>query len=31
MKRLFMIAGMMAAFLLVVVTASAQNPNFAGT
>lgn len=31
MKRLFMIAGMMAAFLLVVVTASAQNANFAGT
>src|SRR4030095_15389304 len=31
MKRLFLIAGMMAAFLLVVVTASAQNANFAGT
>ena len=31
MKRLFMIAGLMAAFLLVVVTASAQNANFAGT
>src|SRR5580765_8247372 len=31
MKRLFMIAGLMAAFLLVVVTASAQSPNFAGT
>ena len=31
MKRLFMTAGMMAAFLLVVVTASAQNANFAGT
>lgn len=31
MKRLFMIAGLMTAFLLVVVTASAQNANFAGT
>jgi hypothetical protein len=31
MKRLFLIAGLMAAFLLVVVTASAQNANFAGT
>jgi len=31
MKRLFFIAGMMAAFLLVVGTASAQNANFAGT
>lgn len=31
MKRLFMIAGLTAAFLLVVVTASAQNANFAGT
>ncbi|HWP55337.1 MAG TPA: hypothetical protein VN476_14505, partial [Pyrinomonadaceae bacterium] len=30
MKRLFMIAGLMAASLLVVVTASAQNANFAG-
>lgn len=31
MKRLFMIAGLTAAFLLVVITASAQNANFAGT
>jgi len=31
MKRLFMTAGLTAAFLLVVVTASAQNANFAGT
>src|SRR5262245_30867490 len=32
MKRLFLIAGMMAAFLLVVLTASAQKgANFAGT
>jgi hypothetical protein len=30
MKRLFMIAGLMAASLLVVVTASAQKANFAG-
>jgi hypothetical protein len=30
MKRLFLIAGLMAAFLLVVVTASAQKANFAG-
>ena len=31
MKRLFLIAGLMAAFLLVIVTASAQKANFAGT
>src|SRR5262249_22529813 len=31
MKRLFMVAGLMTAFLLVVVTAGAQTPNFAGT
>src|SRR2546423_10537828 len=31
MKRLFLIAGLMAAFLLVVVAASAQKANFAGT
>ena len=31
MKRLFLIAGLATAFLLVVVAASAQTPNFAGT
>jgi hypothetical protein len=31
MKRLFLIAGLMTAFLLVVVAASAQKANFAGT
>jgi hypothetical protein len=31
MKRLFLIAGLMAAFLLVVVAASAQKANFGGT
>jgi hypothetical protein len=31
MKRLFLIAGLMAAFVLVIVTASAQKGNFAGT
>ena len=31
MKRLFLIAGLMTAFLLVISAASAQNANFAGT
>ena len=31
MKRLFLIAGLMAAFMLLVVAASAQKANFAGT
>src|SRR5436190_16574140 len=31
MKRLFLIGGLTTAFLLLVVAASAQKPNFAGT
>ncbi len=31
MKRLFLIAGLATAFLLLAVAASAQNPNYAGT